>query len=1020
MSAPKTFLTLLLSFLFLGVARAENLYVRPSGAGASNGADWNNAFNSFSDVVWGSGAGQLGAGDTLYIAGGTYTTRLTMGAHGTAGNLIHIKRARGTNSACSSAAGWSSAFDAQVLCIGTPADRPNCFMWSGGASPSGGSYMTIDGEVAEGISFFADPNQINDSSFQGLLFLDALGVNNVTLRNLEFHDTGAPRDADHALRGFGGKSTGYGSAFNTNWVWQYCKFQNMANCIHVPRFDGFTIEYCEFFDNGGKGGGIPNVIQSDHGNLIYVHIQNQVNNFIFRYNDVNNSEEEGIMISIDKDIAPAGSTNFFIYGNIFRNAFSAYSRQIQTFTDVPGGSGQFSINNLVVCNNSFVDVVKAIRTTYGNDIRTGTWKNNIFYSTSVDVPGVIDHDYNWYGGNPNRDAAYYGPYGEAHGIKIANVYPFVGANDHRIVGTVSATMPRDKGVNLGAPFNVDRYGTVRGVGNGLWDIGAFEYADVTPDTTPPSTPTGLNGTAISESRIDITWIASTDNVGVSRYRVLRNDIEIASAITQTMYSDQTGLTPNTGYSYKIIAEDGAGNVSAASAAVNVTTLTVDLTAPSVPDHITGIATSSSSTYLTWYPSTDNRQLGPYRIFRDGVQAGVASTTNFSDSGLLPETLYVYTVKASDASGNLSAASTSTNVTTQAMPDFPTNRLELWLRADIGVSFGAIPFQAVSLWQDQSGYGRHATQSTPDIQPSYVTNSVNGYPAIIFDGVNDFLNFTLEVNGLTEMTIILVAKNGTSQVVGGSQAERAAIFWNESASWGTVYLSPFQSQAAFRFGTTQASNLPFYTRPQSIAAAWSTTIATKSNTVDRLAINGAEVLSQSGKLSAIAACLNTANIGRGYNNNTFFDGGIAEILVYSRALTVAERVQVEEYLSGKYSGSGGSPPTAPADLLATPFSSTRIDVTWTASEDDENVEHYILYRNGVAIANPVGTSYSDGADAASGLTPDTDYTYSARAVDGSMLMSDLSNTSLAHTPQTPAATVRPLTRPRISGAGIYRP
>src|SRR5207248_998539 len=43
-----------------------------------------------------------------------------------------------------------------------------------------------------------------------------------------------------------------------------------------------------------------------------------------------------------------------------------------------------------------------------------------------------------------------------------------------------------------------------------------------PDTTPPSVPTGLRATAVSSSQINLSWPASSDNVGVSGYRVFRN------------------------------------------------------------------------------------------------------------------------------------------------------------------------------------------------------------------------------------------------------------------------------------------------------------------------------------------------------------------------------------------------------------------------------------------------------------------------------------------------------------------
>src|SRR5262249_37759452 len=70
-------------------------------------------------------------------------------------------------------------------------------------------------------------------------------------------------------------------------------------------------------------------------------------------------------------------------------------------------------------------------------------------------------------------------------------------------------------------------------------------------TTPPSAPSNLTATAVSSSRIDLTWRASTDNVGVSGYRVFRGTTQVASLIGLT-YSD-TGLLPATSYSYTLRA-----------------------------------------------------------------------------------------------------------------------------------------------------------------------------------------------------------------------------------------------------------------------------------------------------------------------------------------------------------------------------------------------------------------------------------------------------------------------------------
>ena len=78
----------------------------------------------------------------------------------------------------------------------------------------------------------------------------------------------------------------------------------------------------------------------------------------------------------------------------------------------------------------------------------------------------------------------------------------------------------------------------------------------------PTTPTGLTATVVSPTQIDLAWMPSTDDVGVTGYVVRRGGVQVASP-TGTSYSD-TGLTANTTYSYTVAARDTDGNESAAS------------------------------------------------------------------------------------------------------------------------------------------------------------------------------------------------------------------------------------------------------------------------------------------------------------------------------------------------------------------------------------------------------------------------------------------------------------------------
>jgi len=89
------------------------------------------------------------------------------------------------------------------------------------------------------------------------------------------------------------------------------------------------------------------------------------------------------------------------------------------------------------------------------------------------------------------------------------------------------------------------------------------------DIQAPSIPTNLTALATSKSQINLSWNASTDNVGVSNYEIYRNGSLVGTS-TSTSYSD-TGLSASTTYSYTIKAKDAAGNTSAASISANSTT-----------------------------------------------------------------------------------------------------------------------------------------------------------------------------------------------------------------------------------------------------------------------------------------------------------------------------------------------------------------------------------------------------------------------------------------------------------------
>ncbi|MCM3269523.1 M4 family metallopeptidase [Paenibacillus elgii] len=184
------------------------------------------------------------------------------------------------------------------------------------------------------------------------------------------------------------------------------------------------------------------------------------------------------------------------------------------------------------------------------------------------------------------------------------------------------------------------------------------------DTQPPTAPTGLTSTSKTQSSVTLSWNASTDNVGVTGYDVY-NGSALAVFVTGTT-ATVSGLAAGTAYTFTVKAKDAAGNVSAASSPVTVTTSTSsdpDTQPPTAPTGLTSTGKTSTSVTLSWNASTDNIGVTGYDVFNGSVLAASVAGTTATVSGLTAGTAYTFTVKAKDAAGNVSAASNSVTVTT---------------------------------------------------------------------------------------------------------------------------------------------------------------------------------------------------------------------------------------------------------------------------------------------------------------------------------------------------------------------
>ncbi|WP_433200537.1 PQQ-dependent sugar dehydrogenase [Dactylosporangium sp. CS-047395] len=111
------------------------------------------------------------------------------------------------------------------------------------------------------------------------------------------------------------------------------------------------------------------------------------------------------------------------------------------------------------------------------------------------------------------------------------------------------------------------------------------------DTQPPTTPTGLTASAAGTT-VTLGWTASTDNVGVASYDVLRDGAKVATVKGAVSFTD-SGLGAGTTYSYAVLARDAQGNASAPSSSVTVTT------GAGCTDPVCGVTTVTTELDLPW-------------------------------------------------------------------------------------------------------------------------------------------------------------------------------------------------------------------------------------------------------------------------------------------------------------------------------------------------------------------------------------------------------------------------------------
>lgn len=505
-----------------------------------------------------------------------------------------------------------------------------------------------------------------------------------------------------------------------------------------------------------------------------------------------------------------------------------------------------------------------------------------------------------------------------------------------------------------------------------------------PDTTAPTAPGSLAGSAASSTLVNLTWNASTDTggSGLASYRVERcigsscsNFAEIGSTTTPG-YSDTT-TTGTTSYRYQVRARDGAGNNSAYSNIVGV--VTPDSIPPTAPVIQSATGVSSTRVDITWTASTDTggSGLSLYRIERCagtscssfaeiGTIAAPAST--YSDTATAGTTSYTYRMRAQDGAGLQSVYSNVGGTTTPDTlpPTVPTN----------------LTATAASATQINLAWNASTDQGGGTLA-SYRIERCAGV------GCGDFSLVTHTAN-LTYSDTSVAGTTTYQYRVRAMDVQSNTSNWSNTASATTPAVPDTTSPGIP--GSFAASA----TSQTSVTLSWTTASDTGGSGLANYRI----------ERCTGGGCSNFVEVGTaGAGATSYGDTGLAGYTTYRYQIRAVDGANNFGAYAGPASATtpDSTAPGGPSGLLGSSSSSSAVNLSWTAAADTggSGIAHYRIERctgSGCStfglLTTLVGTSYTDTA-----VSGTTSYVYRVNAVDVAGNVGAYSNSVPVNTPDT---------------------
>jgi len=463
-----------------------------------------------------------------------------------------------------------------------------------------------------------------------------------------------------------------------------------------------------------------------------------------------------------------------------------------------------------------------------------------------------------------------------------------------------------------------------------------------------------------------------------------------------------GLTTSSSTSINLASRESG--INSPYLVLDLFTAVPDNIAPSTPDGLVASAIDSNQVELTWNLSSDNIAVVGYTIYRDGLPINtVSDTTSFyTDSTVLPNTEYSYSIDAYDTAGNYSTISVPVTVITPDIPDV----LTVYPEADTYVHSS----------NPTSNYGSSTTlraDASPDLH-SYIRFNVNNLSgkmisnAQLFVYANSRTNKGLNIHSVSENNWAEELINYNNAPVFGNILDSSAS--SNSGVWLTFEVSSYLTgEGLFTFGldtpgTTGISlasresgtNSPYLllglstfvpdTEPPSQPTDLVATITGSSQvdlnwvgSTDNVEVVGYTIYRDGLPIETVSGL--TLN---------YSDSNLTSSQTYMYSVDAFDSEGNHSNLSNSVSITTpeNEPPTTPEIVFVEDNGPTHITINWNAASDNIGVTGYTVYKDGnvLSILDSQTLTLSDYS-----VSPGQTYFYSVDAFDAA------GNHSLQSTP-----------------------